>query len=80
MRFAGSPALKFCRDYHDPMPADHPLWKFPHVIMTPHISGSVLGPLFASRMSDILLHNTWQYLSGGVMWNELTAAELSGEG
>lgn len=65
--------------YHYPMPPDHPLWKFPHVIMTPHISGSDLGPLFTSRMSDILLHNTRQYLSGGALWNELTAAELSGE-
>lgn len=65
--------------YYYPMPADHPLWRFPNVILTPHISGSDLGPLFVSRMSDILLHNLRQYLAGGLLWNELTAEELNGK-
>lgn len=47
--------------------------------MTPHISGSDLGPLFVSRMMDITLHNVRQFLSGGPLWNELTAEELSGK-
>ena len=50
----------------------------PNVIMTPHISGSDLGPLFTERMTEILLHNTRQFLAGGRLWNELTAEELSG--
>lgn len=65
--------------YYYPMPADHPLWRFPNVIMTPHISGSELGPLFVERMSEILEHNVRQFLTGGALWNELTAEELSGE-
>ncbi len=65
--------------YYYPMPADHPLWRFPNVIMTPHISGSDLGPLFVARMSEILLHNVRQFLSGGRLWNELTAEELNGK-
>lgn len=64
--------------YYYPMPADHPLWRFPNVIMTPHISGSDLGPLFVSRMMDITLHNVREFLSGGTLWNELTTEELSG--
>src|SRR5213075_2734007 len=28
--------------YQYPMPPEHPLWKFPNVIFTPHISGSSL--------------------------------------
>ncbi|MFO0918365.1 MAG: D-2-hydroxyacid dehydrogenase [Planctomycetaceae bacterium] len=63
--------------YYYPMPADHPLWRFPNVIMTPHISGSDLGPHFANRMSDILLHNVHSYLTGQPLWNELTAEELT---
>lgn len=66
--------------YYYPMPADHPLWRFPNVIMTPHISGSELGPLFVSRMSDILLQNVGQFLNDRPLWNELTAEELSGKG
>jgi phosphoglycerate dehydrogenase-like enzyme len=65
--------------YYYPMPADHPLWRFPNVIMTPHISGSDLGPLFTSRMTEILLHNVRQFLSGGRLWNELTPEDLSGK-
>ena len=25
--------------YHYPMPPDHPLWKFPNVIFSPHMAG-----------------------------------------
>jgi len=66
--------------YHYPMPADHPLWQFPNVIMTPHISGSDLGPLFVDRMLEITEHNVRQFLAGRALWNELTADELAGKG
>ena len=39
--------------YHYPMPPDHPLWKFPNVIMTPHISGSSGSPYYLKRVWDI---------------------------
>lgn len=64
--------------YHYPMPPEHPLWQFPNVIMTPHISGSDLGPLFVERMLEITEHNVRQFLTGGPLWNELTLDELAG--
>ena len=64
--------------YYYPMPADHPLWGFPNVIMTPHISGSSLSPHFKERLWDILVENVRRYLAGEPLLNELTAQQLSG--
>jgi phosphoglycerate dehydrogenase-like enzyme len=65
--------------YYYPMPADHPLWGLPNVIMTPHISGSTLSPHFKERLWDIFVENVQRYLSGETLLNELTAQQLSGE-
>lgn len=65
--------------YHYPMPADHPLWRFPNVIMTPHISGSHFSPHFLDRAWDIFIQNAGRYLAGKPLLNELTAAELNDE-
>ncbi|NUQ64264.1 MAG: D-2-hydroxyacid dehydrogenase [Pirellulales bacterium] len=62
--------------YYYPMPADHPLWRFPNVIMTPHISGSDQSPRFLERVWDIFLQNVDRYLAGEPLLNELTPAEL----
>ena len=43
--------------YHYPMPPDHPLWQFPNVIFTPHISGSSLSPRFKKRLWEIFSIN-----------------------
>ena len=43
--------------YRYPMPADYPLWRFPNVILTPHISGSTLSTNFIDRIYDIFLQN-----------------------
>ena len=59
-----------------PMPPEHPLWRLPNVIMTPHISGSEMGPHFVDRMWDIVLHNAQNLLTGKPLWNELSPAEL----
>jgi len=64
--------------YYYPMPADHPLWRFPNVIMTPHISGSSLSPHFKERLWDIFGENVRRYLAGDPLLNELTARQLSG--
>jgi phosphoglycerate dehydrogenase-like enzyme len=65
--------------YHYPMPADHPLWKMPNVIMTPHISGSSESPHFLARIWDIFLQNVERLRDGRPLLNELSPAQLRGE-
>jgi phosphoglycerate dehydrogenase-like enzyme len=64
--------------YHYPMPADHPLWRFPNVIFTPHISGSSLSPHFLERIWEIFLENVQRYMDGTPLLNPLTSEQLSG--
>ncbi|HHW31587.1 MAG TPA: D-2-hydroxyacid dehydrogenase [Clostridiaceae bacterium] len=61
--------------YYYPMPPDHPLWSFPNVIMTPHISGSP----HSERIWDIFLQNVKRFLTGQPLLNELTPRQLKGE-
>ena len=65
--------------YQYPMPPDHPLWRLPNVIMTPHISGSSLSPHTTMRTWDIFVQNVERYLSGRPLLNQLSAAQLNGE-
>lgn len=64
--------------HHYPMPADHPLWRFPNVIMTAHISGSNASQHFVARVWDIFMQNIERYLSAKPLLNELTTAQLNG--
>jgi phosphoglycerate dehydrogenase-like enzyme len=64
--------------YQYPMPADHPLWRFPNVIFTPHISGSSSSPHFLERIWEIFPENLQRYGDGRPLLNELTAAQLTG--
>lgn len=65
--------------YHYPMPADHVLWGYPNVIMTPHISGSSANARFTSRIWSIFVENVERFLAGKSLLNELTSQELDGE-
>ncbi len=64
--------------YHYPMPPDHPLWKFPNVLFTPHISGSSLSPNFVPRLWDIFAINMDRFIAGEPLLNELTSSQLAG--
>lgn len=64
--------------YQYPMPPDHPLWRFPNVIFTPHISGSSSSTHFAARIWEIFLGNVQRYLNGRPLLNELSPEQLSG--
>tara|TARA_B110000483_G_C18188410_1_gene539925 strand:- start:124 stop:1140 length:1017 start_codon:yes stop_codon:yes gene_type:complete len=64
--------------YHYPMPPEHPLWKMPNVIMTPHISGSSLSPSFLRHLWDIFTANAERYAAGKPLLNELTPEQLAG--
>ncbi|HMI01922.1 MAG TPA: D-2-hydroxyacid dehydrogenase [Pedobacter sp.] len=62
--------------YYYPMPADHPLWKMPNVIITPHISGSSSSPNFLERVYDIFYLNILRLQQAEPLLNELKAADL----
>ncbi|OHB55884.1 MAG: hypothetical protein A2Y12_04760 [Planctomycetes bacterium GWF2_42_9] len=64
--------------YYYPMPADHPLWKFPNVIMTPHISGSTASPNFLPLLWDIVTQNVYRFQTGQPLLNELSTTQLAG--
>jgi phosphoglycerate dehydrogenase-like enzyme len=63
--------------YYYPMPADHPLWQMPNVIMTPHISGSSLSPRFLERVWDIFVQNITRLTREQPLLNELPAKDLT---
>ena len=65
--------------YYYPMPANHPLWRFPNVIITPHIAGSSKSTHYIDRSWDIFVSNVKRYLAGEQLLNELSSAQLSGE-
>ena len=64
--------------WYYPLPADHPIRRFPNVIITPHISGSGLSPSFKTRIWDIFCQNVERYLKGDALLNELTPEQLNG--
>ncbi|BBO32840.1 D-2-hydroxyacid dehydrogenase [Lacipirellula parvula] len=74
--FAGA-ALDAHYDY--PMSPQNPFWKFPQVMITPHISGSSLTPTFAERMWSIFMANVDRFAQGEPLLNQLSVAELSGQ-
>ena len=47
---------------HEPLPADHPLWTMPGVLITPHTAG--YGPYLDERRYDILADNCRRFLAG----------------
>lgn len=63
--------------YHYPLPADHPLWKIPNVILTPHISGSSASPRFLERCWDIFVQNVKRLQQGKPLLNELPSEALT---
>lgn len=62
--------------YVYPMPADHPLWRFPNVIMTSHISGSTGNPHYLPRVWDLFTQNVKRLQAGDPLLNALSAADL----
>jgi phosphoglycerate dehydrogenase-like enzyme len=58
-----------------PLPSDHPLWQFPNVILTPHISGADHSRDFPARLGDLFVQNVERLLRGVPLLNEVTAKE-----
>lgn len=51
----------------EPLPADHPLWRMPNVILTPHIAGT--SPRIAERHTAVLLDNIRRFAAGEPLVN-----------
>jgi phosphoglycerate dehydrogenase-like enzyme len=62
--------------YQYPLPADHPLWSMPNVIMTPHISGSNGSPYTDERIWDVFLQNVRRFRDGAPLLNRIAEKDL----
>jgi phosphoglycerate dehydrogenase-like enzyme len=51
----------------EPLPAGHPLWTLPNVLITPHSAG--FGPYLDERRLEILLDNARRFLAGRPLRN-----------
>ena len=51
----------------EPLPADHPLWAMPNVILTPHVAGA--SPRIAERHLHVLLDNVGRFARGEPLTN-----------
>ena len=56
----------------EPLPADHPLWTLPGVLITPHTAGH--GPYLDERRFQILLANARKFLAGEPLQNVVDKA------
>ncbi len=51
----------------EPLPPDHPLWKLPNVVITPHIAG--ITPYYDQRAVALFAENLTRYLAGLPLYN-----------
>ena len=51
----------------EPLPSGSPLWEFPQVILTPHVSG--LGPRYWERAMEQFIDNLRRYVAGRPLVN-----------
>ena len=57
----------------EPLPADHPLWKQPNVVVTPHIAAT--GGDGRGRVMQLMLENLRRYQAGEPLLNPVSAKE-----
>lgn len=56
----------------EPLPPEHPLWKCPNLLITPHVGGS--SPAFARRSLKIAADELRRYMAGEPLRNVVQAA------
>jgi phosphoglycerate dehydrogenase-like enzyme len=56
----------------EPLPAEHPLWTMPNVLMTPHMAG--YGPYLDDRRYQIMIDNCRAFLDGKPLRNVVDKA------
>jgi phosphoglycerate dehydrogenase-like enzyme len=59
----------------EPLPADHPLWKCPNLLITPHVAGST--PQFSPRATKIAAAQIRRLLKGEPLINIVQQAKVS---
>lgn len=53
----------------EPLPEEHPLWKEPNAIITPHISGRLNSPISAGFLVDLVVDNLGRFRRGEPLRN-----------
>jgi phosphoglycerate dehydrogenase-like enzyme len=56
----------------EPLPEDHPLWRQPNLVLTPHVSGD--SDLGADASLRVLRENLRRYVAGGRLLSVADAA------
>jgi phosphoglycerate dehydrogenase-like enzyme len=56
----------------EPLPADHPLWAMPNVLITPHTAGH--GPYLDDRRCAVLVDNCRRFVAGQPLRNVVDKA------
>ena len=56
----------------EPLPIDHPLWRCPNVLITPHVAGS--SPQFDARSLKVAADELRRYINGEPLKNVVQAA------
>jgi phosphoglycerate dehydrogenase-like enzyme len=56
----------------EPLPAEHPLWTMPGVLLTPHVAGT--GPYLQERRTELLLENCRRFNAGQPLLNVVDKA------
>ena len=57
----------------EPLPAQHPLWQLPHVLITPHVAAA--SPKVSERHTAVLLDNITRFVSGRPLVNVVDKRE-----
>lgn len=55
----------------EPLPADHPLWDIPNLILTPHVAGGIRLELTRRTNIELALDNLRRYLAGEELKNRV---------
>ena len=58
-----------------PLPPEHPLWRMPNVVLTPHIAGADKSRAFPGRIAELFAENVTRYRDGRPLLNEVTPQE-----
>jgi phosphoglycerate dehydrogenase-like enzyme len=56
----------------EPLPADHPLWTLPGVLITPHVAG--IGPYLQERRTALFIDNCRRFNAGEPLLNVVDKA------